>query len=89
MQTQALSTYSNLELALMVLLGYFGNGQARVKALGSRYNDVQGVVDQILITQAIPSGSGSVTTDTIRSAVKNVFADVIEEISEDIANEIE
>lgn len=89
MQKAALSTYSNLEAALMVLLGYYGNGQARVKALGSRYNEIQGLVDQILVSGAIPSGSGSVSQETIRTAVKSVFEKAIDEISEEIVNEAE
>lgn len=89
MQKAALSTYSNLEAALMVLLGYYGNGQTRVKALGSRYNEIQGLVDQILISNSIPSGSGSVSQETIRAAVKSVFEKAIDEITEEIVNEAE
>jgi hypothetical protein len=39
--------HTDLELALMVLLGYFGNGSTRKTKLGSRYKSVQNIVDQI------------------------------------------
>ena len=40
--------YSDLELALMVLLNYFGTGSKRKEALGDRYKYVQPLVNQIL-----------------------------------------
>lgn len=39
--------YSDLDLALMVLLGYFGTGSSRRKNLGKRYAKVQLLVNQI------------------------------------------
>lgn len=39
--------YSDLDLALMVLLGYFGTGNTRRKNLGKRYANVQILVNQI------------------------------------------
>ena len=39
--------YSNLDLALMTLLGYFGTGNTRRKNLGKRYAKVQILVNQI------------------------------------------
>lgn len=41
------------ELAERVIAGEFGNGDARVAALGSRYDEVQAEVNRILL------GSGS------------------------------
>ena len=89
MQTAQLSTYSDLELALMILLGYFGNGQARVKALGSRYSAAQSVVEEILLTGKIPSGSGTVSADRISKAVHSVFDKDIDAITEELLNELD
>lgn len=43
--TADLSRYTDEQLADMVMRGDFGNGEARKKALGSRYNAVQAIVD--------------------------------------------
>ena len=43
-----LSKYSDEELANKVILGDYGNGQARKNALGNRYNSVQSIVNKIL-----------------------------------------
>lgn len=83
---QQISKYSDLELALMALLGYLGNGEARKNKLGSRYNAVQGIVNQIL-AGTVPAGSG-IDKDRIRRAVLNAFTDVISETAEEIANEL-
>lgn len=40
-----LSKYTDQQLADMVLQGKFGNGEDRKKALGSRYNAVQAIID--------------------------------------------
>ena len=89
MQTAQLSTYSDLELALMILLGYFGNGQDRVKALGNRYNAAQAVVEEILLTKKIPSGSGAASADRIIKAVHSVFDKDIDAITEELLNELD
>lgn len=81
---QNLTSYSDLELALMVLLGYFGNGQDRKKRLGSRYDKVQSIVEQIL-RGTVPAGSG---TATIKKAVAAVFQETINEIVKEIKNEL-
>lgn len=88
MQIAALNSYSDLELALMVLLGYFGNGKDREKALGSRFTKVQNVVNEIWNTGKIPSGSGSASADQVIKAVRSVFNNQIDEIAEDILNEL-
>lgn len=85
--TQPLTAYSDLELALMVLLGYFGNGQTRKNNLGARYTAVQSIVEQIL-RGSIPAGSGNIKTATIEKAVRNVFQDCINDLVKDIANEL-
>lgn len=84
---QNLNSYSDLELALMVLLGYFGNGAVRKQKLGARYNAAQGIVEQIL-RGSVPAGSGNVTSASIEKAVRNTFQDCINEITEEIINGI-
>lgn len=82
-QTQALSTYSNLELALMVLLGYYGNGQARRNKLGSRYSDVQAIVEQIL-RGTVPAGSAGATKEQISKSLHSVFDQMIDDIVKEV-----
>lgn len=43
---------TTLELAIAVLNGKYGNGDARKKALGARYNEVQGFIDHIKTASA-------------------------------------
>jgi hypothetical protein len=83
-----LSSYSDLELALMILQGCYGNGAARRQALGSRYNAAQGIVEQILATGRVPDGKGSTDPDQIRKAVSSVFNDTIKEITEEVMNKL-
>jgi len=85
---QSISKYSDLELALMGFLGWIGNGQDRVNLLGSRYNTVQGIINQIINTDTVPAGTASVNKDQIRKAVLSTFNDIINEVSEEIVNEI-
>ena len=84
MNKAALTTYSDLELALMVLLGYYGNGTARKIALGNRYNAVQSLVQQIINTGSIPAGGGTVNADKLQSAINRTFNDAIKEVKEEI-----
>lgn len=84
---KALSQYSDLELALMVLLGYFGNGQTRKNNLGMRYAAVQGIVEQILRGN-VPAGSGSADPEKIKAAVLAVFQKTIDDVTEEIMNEL-
>lgn len=44
-----LSEYTDLELALLVMSGQFGNGQVRRNALGSRYDTVQNIVEYLAV----------------------------------------
>lgn len=81
---QPINKYSDLELALMVLLGYLGNGEIRKNKLGSRYNTVQGIVNQIL-AGTVPAGSG-IDPDKLKRAILNTFTDIIEETAEEIIN---
>lgn len=83
-----LSSYSDLELALMILIGCYGNGNDRRQALGSRYAAAQGIVEQILRTDKIPNGTGSADPDQIRKAVSSVFNDMIKEITDEVMNKL-
>lgn len=88
MKITNIAQYTDLELALMVLLGYFGNGQTRKNNLGARYNTVQSMVEQIL-RGTMPAGTGSAQfKEELRSAVKEVFQDTIDEITEEIINAV-
>lgn len=87
---QTLSTYSDLELALMVMLNYFGTGSARRQKLGSRYTAVQRIVDQIC-HGTVPAGKGSGTVDPAKldAAIKNVFSSELDEIRKEIMKSYE
>lgn len=86
-QTKSLGTYSDLELALMVLLGYYGNGSDRKKRLGSRYGTVQAIVEQIL-RGTVPSGTGpDVMQARISKAVSKVFQESNAQIAKEITDE--
>ena len=69
----------------MVLLGYYGNGDARKIALGSRYNKVQGLVQQILNTGTVPAGGGTIDTAKLQTAIQTTFNDAITELKKEIA----
>lgn len=88
MKPGKLSSYSDLELALMILLGVYGNGAARKAALGSRYAAAQGIVEQILRMDIIPDGSGSIDAAKVKKAVQSVFDDTINEITEGVINKL-
>lgn len=82
-----LNSYTDLELALMVLLGYFGNGQDRKNRLGSRYAAAQAIVEQIL-RGTVPAGSSNITKDQIRTAVNSALGAAVKELTEDIINDL-
>lgn len=88
MQKAALKTYSDLELALMVMLGYYGNGETRKKNLGDRYSAVQGIVQKIIDTDKVPAGTGLWNKDSIRKSIQAAFISDINEIAEEIINGI-
>ena len=54
-QENELDKYSDEELAKMVIHGDFGNGNERVQKLGSRYDKVQKLVNDILNKKDTPS----------------------------------
>ena len=65
-----LSKYTDEQLSDMVIAGQFGNGDARVAALGSRYNSVQAIVNQKL------SGSYSAPAPAKKS-IEDIAKEVI------------
>lgn len=58
-ETIDLSKYSDVELANMVIAGKFGNGDTRVKLLGTRYDAVQNMVNRILAGEVVDKKSNS------------------------------
>ena len=87
---QGLNTYSDLELALMVLLDYFGTGSTRRQKLGARYAAVQKIVDQICKGN-VPAGNGSGAVDPAKLdvAIKEVFSSDMDEIRKEIMKNYE
>lgn len=70
MKAQNIQYNTALELALMVMLGVFGTGSDRKKALGSRYDEVQKLVDQIYKTQTIPVSTINKKLDSMNEELK-------------------
>lgn len=64
------SQYTDLELALMVLLDVFGKGNKRREALGPRFSKVQTVVNQIIISGYIPALSKEYGTERVRKVLE-------------------
>lgn len=91
MRPGKVSSYTDLELALMIFQGCFGNGSARRQALGSRYDAAQGLVDKILRTGQIPDGDGAGDVDPqkLQQSIDKCFDQVLTEIREEIVNEYE
>ena len=91
MRPGKVSSYTDLELALMIFLGCFGNGSARRQSLGSRYDAAQSIVDQILRSGQVPDGggSGAVDPEKLQQSINKCFTDVLDEIREEIVNEYE
>ena len=91
MRPGKVNSYTDLELALMIFQGCFGNGAARRQALGPRYDAAQSLVDQILRTGQIPDGEGSGAVDPakLQQSINKCFTDVLDEIREEIVNEYE
>lgn len=70
MKAQNISYNTTLELALMVMIGVFGTGSDRKKALGNRYDDVQKLVDQIYKNKIIPVSSFIKNLDSMNEELK-------------------
>ena len=67
-----ITSYSNLELALMVLLNYLGAGTNRKKILGSRYKEVQDLVNEIIRTGVIKDGNSNITIEELNKVLLNL-----------------
>lgn len=62
-----LEDYSDLDLALMVLLNVFGSGTKRKKALGARYYAVQELVNKITSSGEIEPSLSQFPVEKIRA----------------------
>lgn len=91
MRPGKVNSYTDLELALMIFQGCFGNGAARRQALGSRYDAAQSIVDQILRSGQVPNGggSGAVDPEKLQQSIDKCFDSVLNQIREEIMNEYE
>lgn len=65
-----ISQYTDLELALMVLLDVFGKGNKRREALGPRFSKVQTIVNQIIVSGYIPALSREYGTERVRKVLE-------------------
>lgn len=90
MTVGSISSYTNLELALMCICGYLGNGDQRKSKLGSRYNAVQKLVDQILNSNKVPNGTGSgtITDAKVKTAVNAALSAAVNELAADIIGRV-
>lgn len=77
----SVNQYTDLELALMVLMNVFGTGTNRRKILGDRFTAVQNIVNVITMTNRIPVGKGTVSDEKIRKVFKK-FEPTSEEYTE-------
>lgn len=86
MKINKLDSYTDLELALMVLLDYLGSGSIRKKKLGERYKNVQTLVNYILANNEIPEGNGNITIEELNKVLIQIepthedYLDYINEI---------
>ena len=86
MRVNKIDSYTDLELALMVLLDYLGTGNVRKNKLGSRYKDVQSLVNYILLNNEIPEGTGNTTIEDLNKVLlqmepsHNDYVDYVDEI---------
>lgn len=66
--------YTDLELALLVMQGQFGNGQERRDALGIYYPAVQAIVEDLAVgvVPAVHYEYGKMTDDEIKKALEKI-----------------
>ena len=64
--------YSDLELALLVMLGQFGNGQERKNKLGVYYDSVQNVVEYLAVGICPKPDPRGLTDEQIRKALEKI-----------------
>lgn len=90
MKINNINTYTDLELALMVLLDYLGEGYVRKKKLGDRFKSVQNLVNYILAKKEVPAGTGSLTIEALNKALLDMepshddYLDYVAEIIENV-----
>ena len=83
-----ISKYNDLELALMVMLGYFGNGADRRAALGSRYDKVQSLVEE-LVSGHMPASPGSnLDPAKLQKAIDAVFENTLIDLRKEIIEKL-
>lgn len=83
-----ISKYNDLELALMVMLGYFGNGADRRAALGSRYDGVQDLVEDI-VNGTMPASPGSnLDPAKLQKAIDAVFENTLIDLRKEIIEKL-
>lgn len=75
MKQVRIEKYTDLELALMSLLGYFGVGVQRKDYLGERYGKVQPLVNE-LARGFVPVPDYVVNNDTMLACLKNALLKV-------------
>lgn len=84
--------YGDLELALMCLLGYFGSGVDRLRALGTRYTKVQPMVNKLVCGVVPPSTS--INYEVVKNALlkmtptKDDYVSYVDELMELIKKEV-
>ena len=64
--------YSDLELALLVMLGQFGNGQERRNNLGIYYDSVQSVVEYLAVGICPKPDPRGLSDEQIRKALEKI-----------------
>ena len=64
--------YSDLELALLVMLGQFGNGQERRNNLGVYYDSVQGIVEYLAVGICPKPDPRGLSDEQIRKALEKI-----------------
>lgn len=89
MKINNIDTYTDLELALMVLLDYLGRGDARKKKLGNRFKSVQNLVNYILANKEVPAGTGHMSIELLNDALLEMepsHKDYLEYVADIIEN---
>ena len=87
MKPGKLDSYSDLELALMIKLDVYGTGEARRKALGSRYAAAQAIVNQIGKTGSIPDGSARADPEKLAWQIRRM--DLLDHDLRSLGGEVE
>ena len=64
--------YTELELALLVMQGQFGNGAERRKALGVYYDSVQSVVEYLAVGIVPKAVNYQISDEQIKKALEKI-----------------